>query len=315
MAKRLGATKTASSQQSSKYYGIYRAKCLNNNDPRSQGRILVHVYVRDGPLNYDEDTHQWIPVLSPYGGLSGMGLFMIPPIHADGFVIFEAGDTRKPVWIGAYPFAPIREIDEDLSKRAGYAVIKTTPTVPIEMGGDATKIVLKTQYTTAENPNIDSDENSIENMIIMDETKLEMFHLNQQVFEHKESGSSSADSCSFIRLLDGSVEIGVKAPDGKTNSIQITADGVKISSNLGDYIMVSDGRIQIIGTDAAQIKIEAVEEGSVVILSKTTVVDGESIILGPPGAQGGGSVVTTQSICPFVGLPIHQGSSKVMVSG
>lgn len=315
MAKSLGYVRSASPKSVSKYYGIYRAKCLDNNDPRAQGRILAHIYVRDGQLNYEEQSHQWIPVLSPYGGLSGMGLFMIPPIHADGFVIFEAGDTRKPVWIGAYPFAPAREIEEDASRRAGYAVIKTTPTVPVEMGGDYTKIVLKTQYPPQADPNIDNDSNTIENMIIMDETKLELFHVNQSNYEYKEGGVSSSDSCSFIRLLDQSVEIGVKTAEGKTYSIQVTGDGIRFSSDLGDYIQITDGRIQIIGTDASQIKIQATENGSVIINSKTTVVDGESIILGPPGAQGGGAVVTTQSVCPFVGFPVHQGSSKVMVSG
>jgi hypothetical protein len=315
MAKSLRQIRGASPQEVSKYYGIYRAKCLNNNDPRGQGRILVHIYVRDGRLNYEEQSHQWIPVLSPYGGLSGMGLFMIPPIHADGFVIFEAGDTRKPVWIGAYPFAPTREVDSQASQRAGYAVIKTTPTVPIEMGGDYTKIILKTQYPPQSDPDITSDTNTIENVILMDETKLELFHVNQSSYEYKEGGVSSSDSSSFIRLLDQSVEIGVKTSDGKTYAIQVTADGIRFSSNLGDYIQISDGRIQIVGTDAAQIKIEAKENGSVTIDSKNTVLDGESIILGPPGAAGGAAVVTTQSICPFVGFPVHQGSTKVMVSG
>ena len=66
------------------YYGAYRARCLNNNDPVGLGRILVHIYIRDGNLTYDESTHQWIPVLSPFGGVKGMGFYMIPPIHALG---------------------------------------------------------------------------------------------------------------------------------------------------------------------------------------------------------------------------------------
>jgi hypothetical protein len=61
-ALKLGTSKTI-------YYGIYRARCLNNNDPMGLGRVLAHIYSRDGSLSYDESSHTWVPVLSPYGGL------------------------------------------------------------------------------------------------------------------------------------------------------------------------------------------------------------------------------------------------------
>lgn len=311
--KKVSFVKNAERTGGTKYYGIYRAKCLNNSDPKGQGRVLAHIYVRDGELNYNESTHNWIPVLSPYGGVRGMGFYMIPPIHADGFVIFEQGSPRTPVWVGTYPFAPVREVEEEASKKVGYTVVKTLPTVPDELNSDPTKIIIKTQYPALNDPAPESDSNKIENLIIMDETKLELVHVNQPEYSYKPGGVSTADATSYIKLADGIIELGVKDVSGRLQSIQITTDGIKMESSMGDYVQVKDGSIQIKGSDQCQIKIEAIENGAVVINGRQVMLDGETIILGPPGALGGGSVVTTQSICPFVGLPIHQGSSKVLI--
>lgn len=314
MAKRAVPFAAAGPGGEQKYYGIYRAKCINNRDPLGRGRILAHIYLRDGALSYSEQSHQWIPVLTPYGGLRGMGMSMVPPLHADGFVIFEEGNTSMPVWIGAYPFAPLREVDEEASRKAGYTVINTLPTIPAEQAQDPTRIVIKTQYPSIEDPLPESNENVVENTIIMDESKLELFHINKNVYEYQEGGTGGSPG-SFIRLGDASIDMGVRGPDGRVFAISITGENINLSSSAGDQISISDNSIKIKGTDQGQIAVEAVENGSIVLNGRNVTVDGEQIIVGPPGALGGGGIVNTQSICPFVGLPIHQGSSKAIVGG
>lgn len=302
-------------KQSAKYYGIYRARCLNNQDPMGLSRVLVHIYMRDGRVNYDEDTHQWAPVLSPYGGLKGMGLYMIPPIHAEGFVIFEGGAKQKPIWIGTYPYAPTKTIDEEATKAAGYGVVKSVPTIPPELQNDPTKFVLKTQYPTISDPSVESNDNKIENLIVMDETKLELVHINQGSYEYSAGGVSSANASSYIRLTDNMVTIGVKSEEGKTYEIQVDSAGIRLISDLGDTVSISDGEIAIIGSDACDISLTAKDNGAVNINGKQIIIDGEQIIIGPPGSLGGGGAVTSASICPFVGLPIHQSSSKTIIGG
>jgi len=299
----------------SKFYGIYRARCINNQDPRGLGRILTHVYQRDGNLSYQEDIHQWTPVLSPYGGVRGMGFYMIPPIHAEGFVIFENGEPTRPVWIGTFPYAPLKEIDEAASKSAGYGIIKVTPTVPTELGNDPTKIVLKTQYPALGDDNPESNTNKVENLIVMDNTKLELVHVNQNVYEYSPGGVSTGQASSFITLKDNSITIGVKGEDGRIFQLQIDSQGIRMISNLGDQIAISDGNITIIGSDMAQINIRAMNNGSIVVNGKQVVIDGEQLVLGPPGSQGGGGAITSDCICPFTGLATHTSSGKTIVGG
>lgn len=296
------------------YYGIYRAKVLDNADPRNQGRVLLHIYAIDGEFNYTEDQHNWVPVLSPYGGISQMGLYMIPPIHAEGYVIFEEGNVNKPVWIGTYPFSAVTEVDEEASKSAGYTVLKQVPTIPPELT-DPTRVIWKTQYLSKDNPEPDSDQNKVENIIVMDEKVLELVHVTQSEYKYEQGGVGKGNACSFFSLGENSVSIGVKGADSKVHQINITNKGIKLETPLGDTIQMTDGNIQLKGSQQCQIQIEALDAGSIIINGKQVLVDGENIIAGPPGSNGGGGVVTCDTVCPFVGLPIHIGSSKLIAGG
>jgi len=313
--RRIPSAVKTSSSSTQKYYGIYRARCIDNSDPRGLGRVLVHIYTRDGNLSYQEDIHQWVPVLSPYGGLKGMGFYMIPPIHAEGFVIFEAGSPSSPVWIGTFPYAPAKEIDEEATRAAGYGIVKVTPTIPPELENDPTTIVLKTQYPALGNPDVESDDNKVENLIKMDEEALELVHINQNEYEYSPGGVSSASASSYIRLTDNAITLGVKGEEGKVYEIQIDSTGIRMISDLGDTIAIADGEITIQGTDTSQINIRAMDNGSINVNGKQVILDGEQIIVGPPGATGGGGVVTSDCICPFTGLPTHVSSGKTIVGG
>jgi hypothetical protein len=299
-----------------KYYGIYQAKCLNNLDPMDMGRVLVHIYRRDGDLNYDEQSHQWVPVLSPYGGNSKMGFFMLPPIHADGFVIFEDGSPNRPVWIGTYAFPPKLEIDVEASNTAGYTVFKKEATTPQETQGDPTRIVLKTQYMPVEDPNISSDTNKVENLLIMDESKLELVHVNQDQYKFDAGGITSNTARAYVKLEDSTVTLGVRNKDGEVHEIQVSEKGITIRTNDGGLFSMSNGFIELLGTEKTKTKINIKSlVGAVEVFSKQVLVDGEQIIQGAVGQQGGGGVVTCDTICPFVGKAIHLGSTKTIMGG
>lgn len=302
-------------QASRDYFGIYRAKCLDNKDPKGLGQILVHIYETDGPLSYDEQGHQWIPVLSPFGGVPQMGFYMIPPIHADGYVIFEGGKQNKPVWIGAFPFTTIKEVDEEASEAAGYTVLRVKPTVPPEQQSDPSTVVIKTQYPSSGQPDFTSSENVVENLVVMDENKLELLHVNKNEYEYSAGGVSDGQPSSSISLTDNGIRLQVRNPAGEVQAIEITGTGIRLESALGDFINITNGNIQIKGSDQAQIQIEGLENGSILLNGKQIVLDAEQIIQGPPGSTGGGGAVTTDSVCPFVGLPIHIGSSKTIIGG
>lgn len=302
-------------EPSSKYYGIYRAHVVNNNDPQGIGRIQVHIYARDGALNYDPTSHQWIPVLSPYGGLSQMGLYIAPPIHAEGYVTFEGGDPGRPVWNGTSPYVPTPVLNQAASQSAGYGVVQITPTTPQELGTDASRIVWKTQYPTLNNSDVTSNSNPIENLLIMDNTQFTIQHVNQSAYQFSQGGINTGTPGSYITMGDTSVTIGVLSADNKRYEISITNTGITMTTNQGDQIIMSDGFIKIAGSDTAQIQILAKNNGSLDMEGKTVLVDGEQIVLGTPGDQPGGGCLTTSTIDPFTGLSSFVGSSKVLVSG
>jgi uncharacterized protein involved in type VI secretion and phage assembly len=78
------------------FFGKHRGKVANNIDPLGLGRIQVIV-----PSVYGEGQMNWAMPCSPYAG-SGVGFFAIPPVDANVWVEFEAGDTDHPIWAGCF---------------------------------------------------------------------------------------------------------------------------------------------------------------------------------------------------------------------
>lgn len=78
-----------------KYYGKYRGKVLENDDPLFLGRILADVAAVSGM------TMNWCMPCTPYAG-SDVGFYAIPPIGANVWIEFEGGDTNYPIWSGCF---------------------------------------------------------------------------------------------------------------------------------------------------------------------------------------------------------------------
>jgi hypothetical protein len=78
------------------YFGKYRGTVANNIDPMQQGRIQISV-----PSVLGSGQLSWAMPCVPYAG-SGVGLFLIPPVDANIWVEFEAGDPDYPIWSGCF---------------------------------------------------------------------------------------------------------------------------------------------------------------------------------------------------------------------
>jgi hypothetical protein len=78
------------------FFGKYRGKVENNIDPMQSGRIQISVpaVLGDGKLS-------WAMPCVPFAG-SGVGFFMIPPVGANVWVEFEAGNPDYPIWSGCF---------------------------------------------------------------------------------------------------------------------------------------------------------------------------------------------------------------------
>jgi hypothetical protein len=79
-----------------RFYGKYPAIVLDNDDPKSIGRLRVQV-----PEVLAGEKTGWCLPCSPFAG-NGVGLFAVPPVGSVVFVEWPAGDvTRIGVWSGA----------------------------------------------------------------------------------------------------------------------------------------------------------------------------------------------------------------------
>jgi len=79
-----------------KFYGKYRGRVTDNNDPGDKARVQVIV-----PSVLGEDILVWAMPCSPFAG-PGVGFVSIPPVDASVWIEFEAGDPRFPIWAGCF---------------------------------------------------------------------------------------------------------------------------------------------------------------------------------------------------------------------
>ncbi len=78
-----------------RYYGKYRGKVADNIDPLFLGRIIPIVpAISEVPLT-------WALPCTPYAGMQ-VGFYAIPPIDANVWIEFEAGDPNYPIWTGCF---------------------------------------------------------------------------------------------------------------------------------------------------------------------------------------------------------------------
>ena len=77
------------------FYGKYRGKVIDNDDPLKLGRLKTIV-----PALSDNDLTWALPCM-PYVGLK-VGWYVIPPVGANVWIEFEAGNTDYPIWVGGF---------------------------------------------------------------------------------------------------------------------------------------------------------------------------------------------------------------------
>lgn len=139
-----------------RFFGKYRGKVAANQDPLQQGRLQVTcpAVLGDGRLS-------WALPCSPYAG-PRVGFFALPPVGANVWVEFEAGDPDFPIWSGGFwgngeapatPADPMRKVIKtdgvtltfsDVAGGGGLTIEVGPPAVgmPLRMVFDASGIEL-----------------------------------------------------------------------------------------------------------------------------------------------------------------------------
>lgn len=78
------------------YFGKYKARVTDLNDPERRGRIRVQC-----PSVLGEGKSPWCEVCSPVA-YDGGGDFCLPKIGDTVWVEFEEGNPNKPIWVGSW---------------------------------------------------------------------------------------------------------------------------------------------------------------------------------------------------------------------
>ncbi|MEJ0042757.1 MAG: phage baseplate assembly protein V [Rhizomicrobium sp.] len=89
------AALAAASAQAAGYDAIYRAHVMSSDDPLGAHRLRVVVPDVGGT------TERWANPSVPY--TADPSRIALPPDGSTVWVLFEDGDTERPVWIGWYP--------------------------------------------------------------------------------------------------------------------------------------------------------------------------------------------------------------------
>lgn len=110
---------TVTPDQQPRFFGIYRGQVFDANDPSKKGRLRIIVPAVGG----GKDPLDWAMPCVPYGWFDGL---LKPHVFTDNadtnttetlqhtllvktpkakdrvWVMFEAGDARRPVWMGTW---------------------------------------------------------------------------------------------------------------------------------------------------------------------------------------------------------------------
>ena len=79
-----------------RFFGKYRGTVASNVDPLMLGRVQVSC-----PAVLGSGQLSWALPCTPYAG-NGVGLFLVPPVGANVWVEFEAGDPNLPILGGCF---------------------------------------------------------------------------------------------------------------------------------------------------------------------------------------------------------------------
>jgi uncharacterized protein involved in type VI secretion and phage assembly len=253
-----------------RFYGKYRGKVLENIDPLFLGRIIAIVpAVSDLPLT-------WAMPCTPYAG-EQVGFYAIPPIDANVWIEFEAGDPNKPVWVGCFwevgqvpvEAAPpgttalktecITIVLRDIPEGGGITLLITEPAVstPITINLDSAGVQTLTEAlfsVTSQATNITgSDTVSIESpdtniagaalTIESEETNIAGVTLTIESEEVNIAGATLTVENGEINLT--SAEVSIESADTNIASAAVTIESAE--TNIASAASTIEGVVEVTG--------------------------------------------------------------------
>ena len=238
--------------------GLWRAEVVNTENFKDTGKIQIKVWGI-----YPENVWEEAEIMTPFGGYPNMGMQMLPPIGAQGFVMYLRGKSDYPIWVGGL----IRNIEADVE-----GTIEEEWAHPVE-SEDPSDFIIKTQYTKFDEREIDGEENKIENILKMNENEftLAKVHQSDEYAYDKEPYDMEEKAYNLFQMKDDEVKLKFKFSDNsKSNTISVKEGEISISFD----------------TDAGEMNVSVKEEtiefmsgGTTMVINKdgTVVIDAEKL--------------------------------------
>ena len=120
-------------RERSRFFGKFRGKVTNVNDPEKMGRIKATV-----PEIFEEQESPWALPAVPFAGPKH-GLVLIPEVDDGVWIEFEAGDPSRPIWTGCWWGSGDMPSPADVKVRS----LITSPGHQFFIDDDAGEITLK----------------------------------------------------------------------------------------------------------------------------------------------------------------------------
>lgn len=195
-----------------RFYGKYRGFVVDNADPENLGRLKVRVPSVLG----NEVVTGWALPCMPYAGDADQGMLFIPEQDAGVWIEFEEGDLEFPVWVGAFWSKPGGE--SELPKPNDAAGAAEDVQSPVTR-----KIIKTLKGHTIQFEDKDGEE---------------MIRIVQQTDPENKK-------CNVLTLNADGITVLQSIEDGKSNLIEMTAAGIKLTDFTGNSLELSDSAVTL----------------------------------------------------------------------
>jgi uncharacterized protein involved in type VI secretion and phage assembly len=202
-----------------KRFGKFRATVVDNKDPQKRGRLRLRI-----PSVLADQQTDWALPCTPYGGLQGQGMFMIPDVDAQVWAEFEEGDINRAIWVGTF-WQQESDVPEDAAKEE--------PTT--RMLQTASGHIL--QFDDKEG-----------------EERFRLFHPADAVMEIDKDGTVSLTDASGGKLTMDAASSKIVLEDANGNTLTMDSAGTKIEDASGNVVEMTASGITV---DAPKVLVKA----------------------------------------------------------
>ena len=213
-----------------RFWGKYRGRVVDNEDPSGLGRLRVTVPSVLGP----DVVTGWATACSPYGGAADQGLFLIPERDSGVWVEFEEGDLEFPIWVGTFWSRPDDGSEIPLPNAAEDGTVADEPQ----------KVPTRKTFKTLKGHTLQFEDADDAEGILLFEA------VNGHLVSFDKNGVTVLDGPGNTIVLS---EDGIRLTDVTGNEIAMTKDGLTITAKQPLTIDASGQKVQIIA-DALDLK-------------------------------------------------------------